>query len=183
MPKNDQSGLRILTLCTGNVARSAMLAHMLTGLSEANGSNWSVRSAGTHVTEGSAISSRTKQALQSIGDLGEQNFGLHRSHQLNLEDAQWADVILAAEAANVSYVNTHFPADAHKTVTLLQFLRRAPLDASFAEQLQYASAVAPDVALDVVDPAGKDQAAYDECADQLWLMAQAFSTLLSDDLN
>ena len=38
-----------------------------------------------------------------------------------------------------------------------------------------------DDALDVADPAGKDQAAYDACAQELWEMALALAVLLGPD--
>jgi hypothetical protein len=34
---------------------------------------------------------------------------------------------------------------------------------------------------DVLDPAGGDQAAYDECASQLWDLAKAFAAIVSED--
>ena len=63
--------LRIVTLCTGNVARSVMLGYMLTTLAYTNEADWKLRSAGTHVIEGSAMSSRTRDALWSIDELGD----------------------------------------------------------------------------------------------------------------
>jgi hypothetical protein len=33
----------------------------------------------------------------------------------------------------------------------------------------------------VADPAGGDQATYDACARQLWELARAFATIVSDD--
>ena len=55
--------LRIVTLCTGNVARSVMLGYMLSTLADDSGVEWQIRTAGTHVTEGSAMSVRTRDGI------------------------------------------------------------------------------------------------------------------------
>jgi protein-tyrosine-phosphatase len=175
------SSLKILALCTGNVARSVMLGYMLTSVAETNGLSWRVRTAGTHVVEGSAMSSRTRDALLHVDGLGEHHYGAHRSHQITSDDVAWADAVLACEANHVRYVRTNFESGAARTVTLGQFLREAPLDVPFQEQLRFVSSLEPLDYFDVADPAGKDQAAYDECASELWEMAQAFGTLVVDD--
>ncbi len=158
-----------------------MLGYMLTSIAEANGFDWKVRSAGTHVVEGSAISSRTRDALLGLDDLGEHHYGAHRSHQLTSGDVDWATALLASEAGHVRYVRENYASGLSKTASLGQFLREAPLDAPFDEQLRYVSSLEPLAYFDVADPAGKDQAEYNECASQLWEMAQAFATLVTDD--
>lgn len=157
-----------------------MLGYMLTTLAEANGADWTVRTAGTHVIEGSSMSSRTRDALMKLDDLGAHHFGAHRSHQLTSDDTQWSDVILACEAANVQFVRTHHDDAAAKAVVFGQFLRESPLDASFAEQVDYVASLEPLAFYDVSDPAGKDQSVYDSCAHQLWEMAQVFAALVED---
>src|ERR1019366_10276516 len=120
--------LNIVTLCSGNVARSVMLGYMLTTLAQTNGEEWHVRTAGTHVTEGAAMSARTRDALLKIEELGDHRYGAHRSHQLDQADTEWADVILGAEADNVKFVRANFATNADKAVQLAQFVRFAPLD-------------------------------------------------------
>jgi len=88
--------LNVVTLCTGNVARSVIRVFMLWTLAESSGVEWTVRTAGTHVTEGSAMSSRTRDALMKIEELGTHRHGAHCSHQLDASDCDLADVILAA---------------------------------------------------------------------------------------
>ncbi|HEY5112206.1 MAG TPA: hypothetical protein VII67_07770 [Acidimicrobiales bacterium] len=173
--------MKIVTLCTGNVARSVMLGYMLTTLSEVNGLDWKIRTAGTHVIEGSAMSSRTKDALISLRDVGEHQYGAHRSHQLNDDDVAWADVIVTSEANHVNFVRANHPGGSEKTVLLAQFLREAPLDVSPSEQIRRVALLAPSGLFDVDDPAGGDQATYDECAAKLWAMAQAFATVVADE--
>jgi protein-tyrosine-phosphatase len=173
--------LNIVTLCTGNVARSVMLGYMLTALAEANGEDWRIRTAGTHVIEESAMSSRTKDALVAIPEMGEHRYGSHRSHQLTTDDVLWADIILTSEAAHVRFVRTHYPDHGFKAVQLFQFVREAPLDESIADQLLAVSWDDPSDVFDVEDPAGGDQERYNECATQLWGLAQAFATLVSSE--
>src|ERR1700690_2035785 len=120
--------LNIVTLCTGNVARSVMLGYMLTTIAESTGEEWHIRTAGTHVTEGAAMSGRTRDALIRIDELGGHRYGAHRSHQLTGADAEWADVILCAESDNVRYVRATYATNADKAVQLAQFVRFAPLD-------------------------------------------------------
>jgi protein-tyrosine-phosphatase len=170
--------LNIITLCTGNVARSVMLGYMLTTIAESTRAEWHVRTAGTHVTEGSAMSARTRDALLTIEELGDHRYGAHRSHQLNQADTEWADVILAAEADNVKFVRANFATNADKAVQLAQFVRFAPLDGDVDAQLRAASAHEPSPDFDVEDPAGADQLTYDACARQLWDLAQAFALLV-----
>jgi len=175
------SGLKIVTLCTGNVARSVMLGYMLTTIAEANGADWQVRTAGTHVLEGSSMSSRTRDALMNIEELSGHHFGAHRSHQLDERDVSWADVVLASEADHVKYVRRHFADLSSRAVQLAQFVRYAPLDASFALQLSGVAAMTPSPQFDVEDPAGGDQSVYDACALRLWELSQAFATIVIAD--
>lgn len=173
--------MNIVTLCTGNVARSVMLGYMLTTLAEANGEEWQVRTAGTHVVEGSAMSGRTRDALLAIDELVGHHFNAHRSHQLESVDADWADVVLASEASHVNFVRAHFPATAHKAVSLHQFVREAPLEGPFEVRVAAVAGLVPSPVFDVADPAGGDQAVYDACARQLWELAQVFALLVDGD--
>ena len=173
--------INIVTLCTGNVARSVMLSFMLTTLAEASSEDWRVRSAGTHVIEGSAMSSRTRDALLRIEELGPHHYGSHRSHQLASDDVLWADVILASEVMHVNYVRTNFPDAAGRVVQIHQFVQFASLDDTFERQLARVALLEPSDEFDVPDPAGGDRAVYDACATQLWEMAQVFTLLASGE--
>ena len=170
--------LRIVTLCTGNVARSVMLGYMLTDLAQAARVHWLVRTAGTHVREDSAMSSRTRDALMGLSDLGDHHYGAHRSHQLSALDVAWADLIVATEAAHVHYVRRAFPEASPKAVQLHQFVRYAPLDDDVAAQAAAVSGLEPDATYDVRDPAGGELADYERCVNELWELAQAFSVLV-----
>lgn len=179
--QRSNEALRFVTLCTGNVARSVMLGYMFTSIAEVNGFDWQIRSAGTHVIEGSAMSSRTKSALVSLEDLGAHHYNAHRSHQLNEEDVAWADVIVTSEAAHVNFVRKNFSDGAPKTVMLDQFIVEAPRNADLKEQILFVGSKNPLARFDVRDPAGGDQATYDDCAKQLWLLAQEFSAIVAGD--
>jgi len=158
-----------------------MLGYMLTTLGESAGAQWTIRTAGTHVTEGSAMSSRTRDALKKIEGLGEHRYGAHRSHQLDASDCAWADVLLAAEADNVFFVRTNFSQFADEAVQLAAFVHFASSVGDFASQLRAASHSEPSKAFDVTDPAGGDQATYDACARQLWVLAQTFANIVGDE--
>ncbi len=169
--------VRIVTLCTGNAARSVMLGYMLTTLAEANGADWGVRTAGTHAVEGQAMSPRTLEALEKLEELGEHHFRAHRSHQLSNDDVAWADVILAVESDHVNYVRRVHPEAASKTVQLRSFCLLAPLDGELVNQVATVAASDSEPGLDVADPAGGDQAQYDACAVELWDLAQVYAAL------
>lgn len=173
--------MRIVTLCTGNVARSVMLGYMLTTFAKANGYGWQIRTAGTHVIEDSAMSSRTRDALLALDDLGAHHYSAHRSHQLTSDDVAWANVILTSEADHVLFVRRNFPHGTPKTVLLPQFLRAAPLDAPFGQQLEFVASLPPSGLMNVTDPAGGNQSIYDACAAALWEMAQVFATIVAGE--
>jgi hypothetical protein len=78
----------------------------------------------------------------------------------------------------VLFVRLHYPEAVAKSVSFGQFIRRAPLDEPFVDQVTSTSSQVPDSAFDVDDPAGHDQLAYDQCARTLWDMAQVFATLV-----
>jgi protein-tyrosine-phosphatase len=80
----------------------------------------------------------------------------------------------------VDFVRRSFAEHAAKSVQLHQFVRYAPLDATFVEQLAQVSSMEPEARFDVADPAGGDQAVYDACAQQLWELAQTFALLIRD---
>jgi protein-tyrosine phosphatase len=175
--------MNVVTLCTGNVARSVMLGFMLADLAEAQGWDWKIRTAGTFAVENQAMSARTLRALEQLDDLGDHHFTAHRSHQITADDAQWADVILASEADHVTYVRSNFVDVEHKVVQLKQFVANSPLDGPLAARVAEVAQLEPDVMWDVVDPAGGDQEIYDACARELWDLTQALGVVLDDGMD
>jgi protein-tyrosine-phosphatase len=154
---------------------------MLAVLAEQQGLDWTIRTAGTHAVEGSAISGRTRDAMATLDDLEGVSLTRHRSHQITDDDATWADVILAFEVDHVNYVRRTFPEATPRTVLFGQFVRHADLDGDLAGRVAAVATLEPDRSLEVADPAGGDQPFYDNVARQTWELAQAFATLVSDD--
>jgi protein-tyrosine-phosphatase len=151
---------RILTLCTGNAARSVMAGAML----ESSGT--AIVTAGTHVVEGQPMSRRTRDALASV----EIRADGHRSHQLTDEDVALADLIVALAGEHVSYIRRRHPEAAPKTATLRRLVRDLP-DGPRPLVERVADMGLAEVELgeweDVEDPAGGEDEVYVACAQTL----------------
>ena len=177
------SQLHIVTLCTGNAARSVMAGVMLEQLAEMEGFGLTVTTAGTHVLEGQPLGMRTKEAMISVGELDTGNVGRHRSHQLVTDDCAAADLIVAMEADHVRYVRRRHPEAAHKTATLRRLVATLPVDeAPFVERLSSLnlSEVDLDTDIDVLDPAGGDQAQYDAVAAEIFELCGVLLAVMGD---
>ena len=152
----------IITLCTGNAARSVMAGAVLAAADP----DLEVVTAGTHVIDGQPMSWRTREALADLGL--EANH--HRSAQLRPADLERADLILAMAGEHVRYVRREHPEVAERTATLkclVQLL--APGPAPLRDRL--APLALADIELseeeDVADPAGGDEQVYVECAREI----------------
>lgn len=163
---------RLLVVCTGNVARSPMLATMLDTLADGFGLPWSVRTAGTLAGEGDRVSPRTLVAMARLPEVASEFLSLHRSHRLAATDVAWADAILALEADHVRHIRGSFPEAAAKTVSVGQLIAEAPEGEALVHQVRLVAAREPDDRHDVADPAGGDQSVYDDTAAQLWVIAR-----------
>jgi protein-tyrosine-phosphatase len=170
------SNLRIVTLCTGNAARSVMAGVMLEHLSREGGIDLDVATAGTHAVEGRPMSARVRLAMGSIEVLDLSRAGAHRSHQLTEEDCAAADLVIAMEADHVAYVRRNHAVAAAKTATVRRIASELdPGDRGLHERLSTLDLAHVDLVdeIDVLDPAGRDQPAYDDCAAELWELCQA----------
>jgi protein-tyrosine phosphatase len=143
--------VHVVSLCTGNAARSVMagvlLAEHVPGLV--------VSTSGTHVIEGMPMSWRTADAIRSLGLEPPQ----HRSRQATVEELDRADLVIAAARDHVAWMRRVHPTAAARTATLKRLARDLADDVRpLAERV--AELGLADVELepweDVLDPAGGD---------------------------
>lgn len=108
-------GTTIVTLCTGNAARSVMSGAML----EAVRPDLEVVTTGTHVVDGQIMSWRTRDALAGLGLA---NPG-HRSTQAHPHHLDGADLVLAMAPEHVGWIRRTHPAAAARTATIKRLVR------------------------------------------------------------
>ena len=150
----------LVTLCTGNAARSVMAGAML------RGGPLPVVTAGTHVIEGQPMSRRTRAALEAVGS----NADGHRSHQLTGADVDGAVLVVAMAAEHVSYIRRKHPEAAPRTASIKRLVRDLPAGPGpLAQRLAALDLAAAPVEPweDVEDPAGGDDDVYRSCAEEL----------------
>ena len=154
--------IRIVTLCTGNAARSVMGGAIV----RARRTEIDVVTAGTHVIEGMPMSWRTRDALAGLDVTADG----HRSRQLRESDLDAADLVLAMAGEHVAYVRRVHPTAAGRTATLKRLVRDlAPGPDPLAERIGVLAldAVAIEEWEDVDDPAGGDLPEFEACAREI----------------
>ena len=174
-----EAGFTVLTVCTGNVNRSALAASLLTAWSQwylpANvAARVRVESAGLGAPVGSPMGARTLAIAERLGVEG----STHRARQITEAQVRAADLVLVSSTRQRGLVLEMVPAALRSTFTIREagrivagLPRRAPatvedLRAVVAMMADNRHALRVDASDDIVDPQGKDDAAFLEMAHQ-----------------
>jgi protein-tyrosine-phosphatase len=152
----------LVTLCTGNAARSVMAGAILAEHVPA----LVIETRGTHVVEGMPMSWRTRDAIVGVGARAD----AHRSRQLSSADLGAADLVLAMAREHVEYVRRRHPEAAARTGTLKRLARDLPgAPGTLAERVAslHLEAVVLEPWEDVDDPAGGEPEVFHQCAREI----------------
>jgi protein-tyrosine-phosphatase len=157
----------VLMLCTGNAARSVMAGAMLSKLAP----TIRVTTAGTFATEGQPMSTRTRQALESV-DVAIPD---HRSRQLVESDLDDVDVIVAMASEHVNYIRRQHPATAARTGTLKRLCHGlAGTSGPLLPRIAALGLATVDLQPweDITDPAGGELPEFVACAREILALTQ-----------
>jgi protein-tyrosine phosphatase len=156
------SDLHVVTLCTGNAARSVMAGAIL----REHVPGLKVTTSGTHVIEGMPMSWRTRDAIESLG-LPIPN---HRSRQATVDELDCASLVIALAREHVAWMRRVHPRAAPRTATLKRLARDLPEGPTplVERLLQMAlDEVELESWEDVLDPAGGDLDVFLDCAREI----------------
>jgi protein-tyrosine phosphatase len=156
------SDLTIVTLCTGNAARSVMAGAVL----REHVPGLRVATFGTHVIEGMPMSWRTRDSIEQLGIAAPD----HRSRQATADELDAADLVIALAREHVAWMRRVHPTAAPRTATLRRLARDLPpAPPPLPERL--AALALGGVELepweDVADPAGGELDDFHACAREI----------------
>ena len=150
LTKSLRGARSVLILCQGNVIRSVFAAHLLSAALDGRRAV-SIRSAGLETVPGWRAH---PWVIARCEDLNIDLRG-HSSVAVTETMVKTADVVLVMEVSQLVVVGRRFPGARRKTFLL--------------------SCLAPDVLMEIRDPAGKDEAELDACLDHI---AQALKPMI-----
>ena len=165
--------LHVVSLCTGNAARSVMAGVLL----EEHVPGLRVTTSGTHVIEGMPMSWRTRDAIAGLG----LEVPAHRSRQATVDELDRADLVIALAAEHVGWMRRVHPRAAPRTGTLKRLARDlAAGPEPFA--VRVAALQLETVLLepweDVIAPAGGDVDVFHETAREIQTLIHALAPRL-----
>ena len=174
---------RILTLCTGNVCRSPLVAQMLASRLDPN--VFEITSSGTTALIGDEMPAAAQHIATRMGLSGAES---HRATTLTTEELAQADLILGMERSHRSYAAEIEPTVVRRAFTLTEFAHiavqihddqllellrdRSDVETAALEAVMRMRGVVPRLRpqrlYDVADPYGRSNQVYERSARQIF---------------